>query len=746
MRAVFFSVALMLLVASSGASFGQQGVGKIVGGQTAALDDWPWMAALIFADRADAFDGQFCGAVIVHPRWAVTAAQCVQGRGVESFQVGVGSNSLDTVERVAVKDIVIHPDFDRTTLDNDIALLLLESPVSVPSIRIVEEPAVAQAGTLATILGWGSLDVTGTSFPRLLQEAQLPIVENAVANAPGIHNGELTGNMLAAGFAEGGVDVCFADSGGPLVVPTAGGWALAGLTSFGVSGVDCAAPEAYGGYTRVANYRTWINAIVRPHYAAWASLRGASGRFSDDDGDGRGGLLEYSAANDPQSALDDQWPRPELLQIEGETLRSLSFLRRVDTGSLSYTVEYSTDLQLWTALDPVLFELSVDPVPFRAEIERVSVRAPGVAGNPDELGPYLRLSVSDTAVVEPFNREITVPGYSKSSLSPVDRIDARGHYYKDYQVRFSVGGNSGASHVISVRTSVFDAVVQLINAVDDSVIASAGPSAGVTDLIVFEPEAGIDYVIRVSTGGVGEQGAFVLAIYQPEPELPIVGSDTIQADLATTDSTDPNETGTFYVDDYLLSISETRQLVFVGESSSAFDSFLQIVDLETGIVIAENDDVGQGNSNSGLNFFAEAHANYIIRAGAFFPGAVGDYELRVSKLRVLAPPEVVAGSLEESDPIDIVGAFVDPFFLPLVPTGAQVTVTLTSSEFDPYLNLFRADSENTFLDEDDNSGGGTTARLQFVADGQSGYYIDATSALAGESGSYSLQIEVNLID
>ena len=112
----------------------------------------------------------------------------------------------------------------------------LDEPLTgIEPVPLIDDVEFAAPGVRATILGWGSTDALASVFPDLLQEAEIPIVENAVGNVPAIYNGTLTDRMLIAGFQAGGVDTCFADSGGPLLVPDPDGGAfyLAGITSFG---------------------------------------------------------------------------------------------------------------------------------------------------------------------------------------------------------------------------------------------------------------------------------------------------------------------------------------------------------------------------------------------------------------------------------------------------------------------------------------------------------------------------------
>jgi secreted trypsin-like serine protease len=93
-------------------------------------------------------------------------------------------------------------------------------------------------------------------YPDLLQQVELPIVGTDTCNAPGWYNGAITGNMICAGYEEGGKDSCQGDSGGPLVTYTDSHWILAGIVSWGYG---CAEEQLPGIYTKVTNYLQWIN-------------------------------------------------------------------------------------------------------------------------------------------------------------------------------------------------------------------------------------------------------------------------------------------------------------------------------------------------------------------------------------------------------------------------------------------------------------------------------------------------------
>ncbi len=70
----------------------------------------------------------------------------------------------------------------------------------------------------------------------------------------------------------------------------------------------------------------------------------------------------------------------------------------------------------------------------------------------------------------------------------------------------------------------------------------------------------------------------------------------------------------------------------------------------------------------------------------------------------------------------------------------RVTVTMTSKELDAYLWLY--DDERQVVARDDDSGGGTNARLEITLPGAGTYYVLANAYAEGEVGGYRLQVRI----
>jgi len=89
----------------------------------------------------------------------------------------------------------------------------------------------------------------------VLNQAQVPVLDQAQCRQPDYYGTRITEVMMCAGYPEGGKDSCQGDSGGPLVCRDRGRYVLYGLTSWGFG---CAQPMQPGIYTRVSSFVQWI--------------------------------------------------------------------------------------------------------------------------------------------------------------------------------------------------------------------------------------------------------------------------------------------------------------------------------------------------------------------------------------------------------------------------------------------------------------------------------------------------------
>ncbi|MYV54867.1 trypsin-like serine protease [Streptomyces sp. SID3212] len=250
---------------------------KIIGGVTSPITSAPWMAQLWYDDdkgtttTADD-DSFFCGGTVVSPSKIVTAAHCVADTNWSKFgTILVGTSQLPTLNAdktvnlhggspVGVWRQWRHASYSSSKIDNDVAVLTLETPVRVKPLPVTTSADTAsyKAGTQAKVYGWGRTTSTTQDISETLRTATLPVnSDTTCTNAYG--RDFIKGHMVCAGTPATGSDTgtvsaCNGDSGGPLVVAGK----LVGVVSWGVE--DCVEAGAYSVFAKASTYAGQINA------------------------------------------------------------------------------------------------------------------------------------------------------------------------------------------------------------------------------------------------------------------------------------------------------------------------------------------------------------------------------------------------------------------------------------------------------------------------------------------------------
>ncbi|KAL7028593.1 hypothetical protein ACKWTF_005907 [Chironomus riparius] len=230
----------------------KQWSGRIVGGQDAAIGQFPYQASMRSAANA-----HFCGGSIINRRWVVCAAHCTINRLVANTVIVVGAHNRITggithqSERIAN-----HPQYNSATTVNDVSLVrsatdIIESDV-IGFIDI--EPAHINHHFPSFTSGWGQTSHPG-SAATVLQWLTVEVIPNdecrsrlSTANAARIAD-----SVICVSSANG-QGLCFGDSGGPLTV----NGRLVGAVSWGVP-CGTAAPDMYG---RLSAVHDWLLSVI----------------------------------------------------------------------------------------------------------------------------------------------------------------------------------------------------------------------------------------------------------------------------------------------------------------------------------------------------------------------------------------------------------------------------------------------------------------------------------------------------
>ncbi|KAF5922643.1 hypothetical protein HPG69_009934 [Diceros bicornis minor] len=242
---------------------------RLVNGQLTGWGDSPWQVILLDSKKKLA-----CGAVLIHTSWVLTAAHCMEDS--KKLFVRLGEYDLRRREKwevdLDIKEVLVHPNYSKSTSDNDIALLRLAQPATLSQTIVpiclpdsgLSERQLTQVGQETVVTGWGYRSEIKRNRTFVLNFIKVPVVPHSECVRT-MHN-VVSENMLCAGILGDPRDACEGDSGGPMVAFFRGTWFLVGLVSWGEG---CGRLHNYGVYTKVSRYLDWIHGHIR---AADASL------------------------------------------------------------------------------------------------------------------------------------------------------------------------------------------------------------------------------------------------------------------------------------------------------------------------------------------------------------------------------------------------------------------------------------------------------------------------------------------
>ncbi|XP_074075624.1 kallikrein-5 [Macrotis lagotis] len=211
----------------------------------------PWQAALFLKP-----DRLFCGAVLIHPQWVITAAHCQKPNYIVVLGRYCLHGSEESQKILSGVQSFPHPNYTRPAHSNDLMLIKLNTKVSVSkSIRPINISTQAPtAGTTCIVSGWGTTSSPQVHYPEALQCLNVTILSQKACQKA--YPGEINSSMFCAGD-EQGKDSCQGDSGGPVVCNEV----LQGLVSWG--DIPCGQPNRPGVYTNLYQYNQWINSIIK---------------------------------------------------------------------------------------------------------------------------------------------------------------------------------------------------------------------------------------------------------------------------------------------------------------------------------------------------------------------------------------------------------------------------------------------------------------------------------------------------
>jgi len=260
-------ISIVLLQAWEGLAGNNRIIGP--GNKHFRQNSFPWLVRI--QGRRDIphtnmYQKSTCGGTLLNSRTVLSAAHCMfwdkkKTQPIQMIILYLGEHNSNKMEfgekEVNAARYVLHPYFNKKTLDNDFAIIYMDEVIRESNIiqyACLSRLNTRYANTPVTAAGWGAIHAGGAAVD-IARKVDLVTVSNRDCNYV---YGKITDNMIcASGYGKG---ACQGDSGGPLMIKGRENVVI-GVTSFVAQGCNMN-DDHPSVFARVSSQLHWIKRMA----------------------------------------------------------------------------------------------------------------------------------------------------------------------------------------------------------------------------------------------------------------------------------------------------------------------------------------------------------------------------------------------------------------------------------------------------------------------------------------------------
>ncbi|XP_058799325.1 mite allergen Der p 3-like [Phymastichus coffea] len=241
-------------------------VKAILDGSTVDKNEFPFTASF---QNISKNNEHFCGGIIVHEMFILTAAHCIAGKVIKDIRVVAGSRDLKSIKEYKnvrrIIQIFKNPNYNKPLpRDNDIALVKLDGPYKmdkcISKAKLVPEDYRIPDDLIVHIIGWGVTKSDIKAACGSLKKTKVIVLSHSQCTELYAGKVKVSNTVFCTTHnSKKNRGACYGDSGGPVLKDKT---VVIGVISVNYAKAKCGDKNHPDLQTNVAKYRKWIDNII----------------------------------------------------------------------------------------------------------------------------------------------------------------------------------------------------------------------------------------------------------------------------------------------------------------------------------------------------------------------------------------------------------------------------------------------------------------------------------------------------